>query len=59
MKRTAERPGALRGPAAVTRTCGSCGRRFACVARSVADQVGLCLRCFERKVRFPGLCQRP
>lgn len=45
--------------AAVTRTCASCGTRFACVRRSVADQLGLCLRCFERKVRFPGLCQRP
>jgi hypothetical protein len=48
-----------RGGAAVARTCSSCGKRFACLRRSLADQLGLCLRCFERKVRFPGLCQRP
>ncbi|MBI4839673.1 MAG: hypothetical protein HY803_01070 [candidate division NC10 bacterium] len=47
MKRTGNRPGARPGPATVTRTCGSCGKRFACVARSVADQIGLCLRCKE------------
>jgi len=48
-----------RGLVAVRRACGSCGRQFACLPGSVADQFSLCLRCFQRKVRFPGLCQRP
>jgi len=45
--------------AAVARTCASCGKVYACLRRSLAEDMGLCLRCFERKVRFPKLCQRP
>ena len=48
-----------RGAAAVARTCASCCKVYACLRRSLAEDLGLCLRCFERKVRFPGLCQRP
>jgi recombinational DNA repair protein (RecF pathway) len=46
-------------PTAVAHTCASCGKAYACVRCSLADEMGLCLRCFERKVRFPELCQRP
>ncbi len=59
MRRAGGSRAARRELAAVTRNCGSCGKRFACLRDSVADQVGLCRRCFERKIRFPGLCQRP
>jgi len=52
-------PAASRRTPAVTRTCAGCGRAYACLRRSPAEEVGLCLRCFERKMRFPGLCQRP
>lgn len=48
-----------RGPAVVTRACGRCGKRFACRRGSIAEQLEMCRRCFERAVRFPGLCQRP
>lgn len=48
-----------RRPAVVTRTCGRCAKRFTCLRGSVAEQLGICRRCFERTVRFPGLCQRP
>lgn len=48
-----------RGPAVVSRTCGGCGKRYPCLRGSVAEQMGICLRCFERTVRFPRLCQRP
>ncbi len=48
-----------RAAAAVARPCASCGRSYVCLRRSPAEEIGLCLRCFERKLRFPGLCQRP
>lgn len=48
-----------RNAAAVACTCASCGKAYACQRHSLAEDMGLCLRCFERKVRFPGLCQRP
>jgi hypothetical protein len=48
-----------RNAAAVACACASCGKAYACLRHSLAEDMGLCLRCFERKVRFPGLCQRP
>ncbi len=48
-----------RKAAAVACTCADCGKAYACLRRSLAEDMGVCLRCFERKVRFPGLCQRP
>jgi hypothetical protein len=59
MKGNRKRSRLGRGPAVVTRTCGRCDKRFMCLRGSVAEQLGMCRRCFERAVRFPGLCQRP
>lgn len=39
--------------------CQYCGKAFLCKRSSLAARMGICLVCFEKRVRFPQICQRP